>query len=66
MEVRVFLGIFRGPGGVPKGLSRGPGGDPGGEASGRPKTGHFWGVFGSKKCSFKHPPEGGAQARWVA
>lgn len=31
-----------------------------------PENTGFWGVFGSKKSSFKHPPEGGAQARWVA
>lgn len=31
-----------------------------------PENTGFWGVFGSKKSAFKHPPGGGAQARWVA
>ena len=61
-----FPALFGGFGGWAMGLSRGPGGDPGGEASGGPKTGRFRGVFWSKKPSFKHPPEGGALARWVA
>ena len=31
-----------------------------------PENTGFWGVFGSKKSAFKHPPGGGALARWVA